>query len=278
MAIDSEHRQYDIAISVVTYNSSPEELAATLLSLQNSGHRLLVTVVDNSPEPRLRQVVENNGAVYVFTGENRGFGAAHNVAIRASIHLAPYHAVINPDVVLEPSTLDTLYSFMEDHPSVGQAMPAVFYQDGREQRLTKLLPTPADLFLRRFLGKFGKLFVKKRQERYEMTGIDFTVARQVPSLSGCFMFLRSTVLQRVGLFDERYFLYMEDVDLCRRIGEQSITAICPKAHILHGYQKGSYSNPRLLFYHLRSAVLYFSKWGWIRDSKRDSQNRRIEPL
>ena len=84
------------------------------------------------------------------------------------------------------------------------------------------------------------------------------------------MFLRTSVLKRVGGFDETYFLYMEDLDLCRRIGQVARTVFYPAVSVMHGYQKGSYKSSRLLKHHLRSAVRYFNKWGWFFDAERDS--------
>lgn len=263
---------YEIAISVVVYQTEPEELATLLNSLVYP-KPTLVTVVDNSPTPALRATVEQAGAQYLFLDRNVGFGAGHNIALRRSLDLARYHAVVNPDVVLEPTTLSTLVAFMDEHPEIGQAMPAVLYPDGREQRLAKRLPSPADLFLRRFLGWMGSL-AKAHSERYELRDLDLSVPRLVPCLSGCFMFIRSSVLKQVGFFDERYFMYMEDVDFCRRVGAVSLTAICPSARIQHGYSKGSYKNNRLMLLHMSSAVRYFFKWGWFLDPARREQNRR----
>ena len=276
--LELELEEYEIAISVVTYETDPNDLSALLRSLQGTGLKILITVVDNSATPVLRSTAEAGHAEYLFMGRNLGFGAGHNVAIRRSIERTKYHAVVNPDVVLAEGTLATLYHFMESHLEVGQAMPAVFYPDGREQRLAKRLPKPTDLFLRRFLGNFGKRWAKKAWELYETRDIDLHVARVIPSLSGCFMFLRSSVLREVGLFDERYFMYMEDIDLCRRVGSVSLTVICPEARISHGYSKGSYRNLHLLWYHLNSAFRYFSKWGWIWDRMRQQQNRRTGKL
>ena len=96
---------------------------------------------------------------------------------------------------------------------------------------------------------------------------------EVPSLSGCFMFMRCSVLKQVGGFDERYFMYAEDLDLCRRIGEVSKTIFYPKVSIIHEYGKGSYKNKKLLKYHIISVIKYFNKWGWFWDSKRRYKNQ-----
>ena len=96
---------------------------------------------------------------------------------------------------------------------------------------------------------------------------------EVPALSGCFMFLRVDVLKKVGMFDERYFMYAEDLDLCRRIGEVSHTMFYPAVSVYHAYEKGSYKNKKLLKYHICSVIKYFNKWGWMFDAKRTHKNR-----
>ena len=271
----------DVAVSIVTYRHDPEELAILLRSLSASTCSLCITVVDNSETEELREIVVAAGADYLKTPKNIGFGAAHNMAIRKTIGLARYHAVMNPDISLNSDAIRGLYNFMKDYPEVGQAMPAILNEDGTEQRLAKRLPTPFDLFLRRFLGKLGKRLAPRRWALYETRDLDLSVAREIPCLSGCFMFLRTSVLEECGLFDERYFLYMEDVDLCRRVGFFAKTVIDPDVQVMHGYSKGSYLNVRLLYYHLRSALVYFQKWGWFYDATRQTKNREcgiVAPL
>jgi GT2 family glycosyltransferase len=157
-------------------------------------------------------------------------------------------------------------------------MPRILYPDGSEQRLCKRLPTPFDLFLRRFLGGFGRILFRAQCDNYEMRDLDLSVTREVPALSGCFMLVRTAALEAAGGFDERYFLYMEDFDLCRRIGSQARTIFFPHVAVRHGYAKGSYASARLLGHHLASAVRYFSKWGWFRDREREELNRRTATI
>ena len=92
------------------------------------------------------------------------------------------------------------------------------------------------------------------------------------------MFLRRASIEQTGLFDERFFMYMEDVDLCRRIGERYKTAVYPYVAVQHEYAKGSYKDLKLLAYHLQSAVLYFSKWGWFFDTDRKLRNQRTDAI
>ena len=96
----------------------------------------------------------------------------------------------------------------------------------------------------------------------------------VPSLSGCFMFMRVDVLRKIGGFDERFFMYAEDLDLSRRIGTVSDTIFNPNIIVMHGYDKGSYKSWKLLRFHIFSVFKYFNKWGWFFDSYRKDINKK----
>ncbi len=89
------------------------------------------------------------------------------------------------------------------------------------------------------------------------------------------MFLRSDALKKVGLFDERYFIYMEDIDLSRRIAREYKTIYFPNVHIYHGHARESYGFNKLLLLHIHSAIKYFNKWGWFFDKDRKVTNQRV---
>lgn len=269
---------FDVAVSVVAYRHSPDEIAGLLHCLSRTRLSIQITLVDNSKTPDLRAAAEAAGAIYLHVPQNVGFGAGHNLAMRETLHRAKYQAVINPDISFTSDVLQELYDFMEEHPDVGQVMPAVHNRDGTEQRLAKRLPTPFDLFLRRFLGPLGKKLFSRQWHRYETRDLDLSVPYEIPCLSGCFMLIRSSVLQKVGLFDERFFLYMEDFDLCRRIGSESKTVFNPDVLVTHGYQQGSYKKVGPLLRHLWSAILYFQKWGYFEDDVRKERNLRCRAL
>jgi GT2 family glycosyltransferase len=98
----------------------------------------------------------------------------------------------------------------------------------------------------------------------------------VPYLSGCFMFLRTEALKDVGLFDERFFMYPEDIDLTRRIHGKFRTVFFPEVSIIHHHAQSSYLNFRMLLIHIENMIKYFNKWGWIFDKERKKINREME--
>ena len=105
--------------------------------------------------------------------------------------------------------------------------------------------------------------------------MDYNKEMEVPYLSGCFMFLRTEALKKAGLFDERFFMYPEDIDLTRRIHMRYKTKYYPKVSIVHAHEKGSYKNISLFYIHLKNMIKYFNKWGWFFDKERKKINARI---
>lgn len=259
-----------ITASIVAFHTKHDELRRLIDCVMKSPVEMLY-VIDNSTNDELRDFVRDNQRIRYIHSLNLGYGSGHNVAIRKAIELgAEYHVVLNPDIYWTGDVIDELSRFMDANPDVGQVMPKIVYPDGETQYLCKLLPTPMDLIGRRFVP--FKSYQDKHDYNYELHWTGYDRVMEVPSLSGCFMFMRCSVLKVIGGFDERYFMYAEDLDLCRRIGEVSQTMFYPGVSVVHEYEKGSYKNRKLLKYHITSVVKYFNKWGWFFDKKRSEKN------
>ena len=260
-----------ISSSVVIYNNDDGELKNVVNSILNQSVNIKLFVVDNSPTDKLKCTFDNRVEYIYNDGKNLGYGAAHNLAIEKSIkENFIYHVVVNPDIFFYDNVVEPLVQFMNDNLDCGLVMPKVLYPNGETQYLCKLLPTPYDLIGRRFLP-FKKL-IDKRNEKYELRFTNYNDLMEAPSLSGCFMLMRIKTLKEIGGFDHRYFMYAEDMDLSRRIGEISRTVFFPHVTIFHRYEKGSYKKWKLLRYHLISVIKYFNKWGWFFDEKRKKMN------
>ncbi|MBC8034703.1 MAG: glycosyltransferase [Chitinophagaceae bacterium] len=264
---------YEISCSIVLFHDAVDDIRKTIECFLSSTRRVKLFLVDNSSEDTLRYEFNSPQIEYIFTGRNIGYGSAHNLAIRKAQGCSKYHLILNPDVEFEASILDKLFKFMEQNEDIGLVMPKVLYKTGEIQYLCKTLPSPSDLFARRFIPGPLKGFFKNYLERYELKHKDYNSTMEVPNLSGCFMFTRTEVLAQVGFFDEQYFLYLEDTDLCRRINAQYRTVYYPAVSIIHGYNKASYKNLKLLKYHIKSSIQYFNKWGWFNDRERLLINR-----
>jgi GT2 family glycosyltransferase len=255
--------------SIVLYNHSVAEIESLIDSLKQSTQVKEVFLIDNSPKqnPDFSKLP----VIYIFNGKNLGYGNAHNIAIRKTIEQqVPYHLVVNPDIQFESKVLDELLNYMEQNPDVGHLMPKILYPNGETQYLCKLLPKPSDLFFRRFLPQS---WTQKSNERFELRASGYNKIMEVPYLSGCFMLLRAKTLEEVGLFDERFFMYPEDIDLTRRIHQKYKTIFYPDVSVVHYHAQASYQNVNLLWVHLWNLVKYFNKWGWFFDSERKKVNK-----
>jgi GT2 family glycosyltransferase len=261
----------NVNVSVVLYENTYHEIKTLVDELKVSESLNKIYIIDNSKhaDQRLAELPVE----YIFNNTNLGFGKAHNIVLRQSIaDNIKYHIIVNPDITVNKEAIDRIVDFLETNDSIGALMPKVVYPSGKIQRLCKLLPTPMDLISRRFLPKF---FSRKRMKRYELHASGYNKIFEIPYLCGCFMVLRVEALKEIGLFDERYFLYPEDIDLSRRMHERFRTVFYPDATVIHGHRRASYNNPKLLLVHSINIIRYFNKWGWIWDKKRKKINRQI---
>jgi GT2 family glycosyltransferase len=264
-----------ISFSLVIYKHSYSQIAELLDSIQKVKLDARIFVVDNSPTDKFQtQIPPDSKIEYIIAGKNLGYGSGHNLVIRKLLNWSDYHVVLNPDILVTEETILAMVNYIDKHPNIGLLMPKVLYPSGEIQYLCKRFPTPFDLIMRRFIPSFLAANLKERMNRYELKHKDYNQSMEVPNLSGCFMLLRTEVLRIVGVFDERFFMYLEDTDLSRRINMQFQTMYYPEVSIIHQYEKGSYKNLRLLKYHIVSAFKYFNKYGWFFDTVRSTINRR----
>jgi hypothetical protein len=266
-----------LTISIGTFNNE-DVIAKTLSSIERSTlppFEYDVMVVDNSSADNTCKIVASRfPGVSLIYSKNIGYGAGHNRAIMTIAHKSEYHLVMNPDIYFGDDVLEKLLNFMDRHPGIGLLMPKILYPDNRLQFLCKQLPTPFDLIVRRFIPGFLKPLFQARLSRYEFRDRDYNQVMEVPHLSGCFMLLRKGIFKTVGLFDERFFMYLEDVDYSRRIHALYKTVYYPEVSVYHQYNKGSYKGGTHLKYHIVSAIKYFNKWGWFIDPERRAINKK----
>ena len=262
---------FKVSVSIVVYNNSLRELNDLFESILNSSVTLKAFVIDNSSNSEIEFLVRKFNFEYINPEANIGFGKAHNIGIKKSIDQGfDYHIIVNPDITFDPNTISNLLSDFNKVPNIGLMIPRVVYPNGDFQYLLKNLPTPFHLIFRRFLP-FRRL-IEKLNNLYELKFLDQTLLHDVPTVSGCFMFTSTSILKEVDGFDPRFFMYLEDVDLCRRIGEKYKIVYSPNATVVHAYAKESYKNGKLLKYHISSAIKYFNKWGWFFDRYRRMKN------
>ena len=265
-----KQNNYIITASIVLYRNKRDELKKAIDSFLDTELRVRIYLIDNSPTPDLENITNDERAEYFYLNANRGFGSGHNVILRRPHLMGKYHIILNPDIYFEKGTTEALVDYMDKNYDVGNVMPKVIYPDGSLQYLCKLLPTPMDWIGRMFLPV--KSLKDKLNNRFEMRFSGYDKEMNVPYLSGCYMFLRTSVIEEIGVFDERIFMYGEDTDLNRRIYQKYRTMYLPSVTIVHKHEKGSYKNLRLFWVHIKAAIYYLNKWGWFFDKERKQIN------
>lgn len=206
------------AIDVVIVSFRSKELLGRCLdSLREHppAGGLTVTVVDNAsgdgtPEMVARAYPEVR---LLEQTENIGFGAATNIGMAGG--RSPYVLALNPDAAIEADTLPTLLDVMEADPSIGCAGPALYQEDGTfDHAARRSFPTPVSA-LGHFTG-IGRRLPGGRLADYRAPDVE---RGPVDAVNGAFMLFRRAALDEVGVFDEGYWMYMEDLDLSYRLGQ-----------------------------------------------------------
>lgn len=229
----------DLEIIILTYNSS-FWLKKTLSSLeqfylQKSSFSWQVTVVDNHSEDDTLTLLATDfrWVKVVKLAENLGFGHGNNQALKVAT--ARYVLLLNSDMEATAETdFDRLIKFMDAEPKVGICTPRVEFLDGKlDPACHRGEPTPW-VALTYFSG-LASLFPKTQWfGQYHQSYKDLTKIHTVDACSGAAMIIRTELLHTVGLFDERFFMYAEDLDLCRRFRDAGyLIAYNPSAKIIH---------------------------------------------
>jgi GT2 family glycosyltransferase len=255
-----------VVLSLVLYNNDENILCDLLESILKYTGNYILFIVDNSPTCKLSCLFTNDNFKYVHNPSNPGFGASHNLGMKYSIEIdSDYHVVLNPDIYFDDNTLECIVDYMNNNTQIGQLMPKVLSPNGDIQYLCKVNPTIFDLFVRGFVPKFIKLLLKNRIEKYDYRNKDLNkVIWDIPYLSGCFMVFRTNLLHKVGFFDEKIFMYLEDADITRRFLEFSHTVYYPKAIVYHYYSGLTHKKWKYKLITIKSAITYFNKWGWLK--------------
>lgn len=268
-------RDIQLSISIVTYCNNENELLDTVNSVLNSeGVDLKLYIVDNSPTDSLRKIFNDPRIEYIFNNANIGFGKAHNIALQKAINESKYHLCLNPDISFSSDVLRRIIDYMEKNQNIGQLLPRIIDSNGKmacKQR--HLLPSPFITFFRGIFKNFS--FTKTSMERYFTRFKSYDEEMPAPFLSGCFIFLRSSVIKEIGGFDERFFMYYEDVDLSRRIYSQVGNIYWPGVTITHVGHMESHRNWKLTRIHIQSAIKYFNKWGWLEKERRSINSKVV---
>jgi hypothetical protein len=257
--------EYLVSIVVVSWNTREllrACLASTAIACQELGVPVEVLVVDNASSDGSAEMVRDEfpEVRIVANTSNVGFAAATNQGIRMS--KGSFILLLNPDTKTAKSFLGILLSFLESQPGVGAAGPRLLGRGGDLQVSCFPLPTlSSELWRLLHFDRFCKL------SNYPVGEWGPEIARNVEAIQGACMLIRRAVLDQVGYLDESFFIYSEEIDLCRRM-QAFGWKICwvPQAVVVHyGGESTKQIRPRMFLELYQSKIRYFRKhlgfWG-----------------
>jgi N-acetylglucosaminyl-diphospho-decaprenol L-rhamnosyltransferase len=180
----------------------------------------------------------------IVNTERKGFGANHNAAFAKS--KADFFCVLNPDIRMAADPFPALLEFMQS-PAIAVVSPSILDPTGRVEDHARHFPTVLELG-RKAIGMAPRESISGRHDVHFPDWI-----------SGAFMLFRAEAFSRVGGFDERYFLYYEDVDICARLRDRGLeVAVCPQVSVVHAAQRASHRNLRYALWHTHSVLRFFA--------------------
>ena len=256
-----------LSICIVAYNNY-DDISKAVSSLEEFTPKAIIKqiyIVDNSVNSEKQkddltvlktEIDKYEDVCIVSSGENLGFGKGHNFIIDRIE--SEYHAIVNPDIEFIEDAFTPIIKYMDNNRDVGMCIPNIVDENGERLQVYRKELTVSDMFIRMF---FKNLFPKRVAE-HTLQNENYTKPFQVPFGQGSFLVIRTELFKKLGGFDDRFFMYLEDADLCKRVNQISKLMYYPGASVIHKWEQGSHKNKKLLRYHIQSMRKYFQKWGY----------------
>tara|TARA_X000000950_G_scaffold289097_1_gene409750 strand:+ start:1810 stop:2652 length:843 start_codon:yes stop_codon:yes gene_type:complete len=267
---------YDITASIVLFNNNFNELKPIIELVNNTNLNIKLVFIDNSKrENKDFKINTNHKFQYIHTGKNLGYGKGQNEALKIIHYKSKFHIFLSSDIKLEKNFFYQVNEFMSNNQKVFVSAPKILNYNNSLQFSLRNFPTPLDLFLR-LIPKKINLFQKIKNKYEIQKTYDDNKFLSVPVVSGAVVIFKNKIDLNKILFDKRYFMYMEDVDWCRKIKPYYEIYYNPEIVIYHKQNASSKKNIFMFFAHLYSAFKYFNKWGWFLDRTTLSYNNSIK--
>jgi GT2 family glycosyltransferase len=226
-----------------------------------------VIVVNNAPKDNYSETIKDQfpEIKFIQAEKNLGYGAGNNLGLKQTT--GRYVMIINPDILILTNELGKMIKYLDQHPEIGILGPKLINPDGSLQYSCYRFPTLMMPFYRRtFLGKLP--WFRKKVDKYLMADWDHQSNQAVDWLLGGCLMIRKSAMDKVGLLDERYFMYFDDVDYCRRFWENSYSVVYfAEAEVVHYHQRTSAESwwplglyNRVTREHIKSWLKYFAKY------------------
>ena len=256
-----------IAIIIISFNVE-KLLKECIESIyrETESARFEIWVIDNNSRDNSVQMLKQSfpDIHLIENDENVGFTRANNQAVRQC--RSDYVLLLNPDTLIQDGAIDRMAQFMDANPDVGVSGCRVLNEDGSLQlACRRSIPSPSVAFFR--LTGLSRLFPKSKvMAKYNLTYLDPMQTHEVDAVSGAFLLIRRRAIEQIGLLDETFWIYGEDIDWCIRAKRAGWKVMYhPDAHILHYKGIGCSTNNRKTSYEFYRAMYLFHKKHFARD-------------
>lgn len=249
-----------VGVVIVTFNSAVT-IAKAIASIAAADEVGTIVVVDNASTDATLERIDRDRVVLLPQRENHGFGKASNIG--AAQIAEPFIAFVNPDATASPDTFSRLTEAIEEAgPATFAVGPALLNDAGERERSARRFPTIANAF---FNWRYRQVFASSRNRamtEFLMLDRDLTSTFASDWVSGAFLLCRTQDFREVGGFDEDYFLYYEDIDLCRRARERGQSAKFIGTAVAHHSIGGSSKSVSMLagWWRVRGFLEFYRKW------------------
>lgn len=254
----------DLTFSIVAYKNYDQIINAVHSINQFTRDYIKeIIIVDNTEESVRRNSISSinklknlKNVTMIMNKNNVGFGAANNIALKHA--KGKYFVICNPDIVLIEDSFNKIIPYMDQNLKIGAVIPKLVDKHKNIEPVYRRQLTIWDIFIRYFhpLNSFYK-----RRAYHTMQDKDYSKPFSVPFGQGSFIVIRTSLMKELNGFDTRYFMYVEDADLCRRINQISKLQYFPYTQVIHLWNKGSHTSLRLMKWHFHALIIYFKKWG-----------------
>jgi len=256
----------DLSIIIVNYKTFELTKNAIKSVLDTVGVSFEILVVDNDSQDdsyenlqlKFSEEVAKGEIKFIANSSNEGFAIANNIAIRKSI--GDYILLLNSDTIVKEGTIDSCLEYIKKHDDVGAIGPKILLPDGSLDKAAKRsFPNPLNSFYKLF--GISKIKRNSKFNNYNLDNLDENKVYEVDSLTGAYILVSKEVISEVGLLDEDYFMYGEDIDWCYRIKKAGWKIVYyGKVEIIH--YKGSSSKKqksKLIYEFYRAMYLFYNK-------------------
>ena len=263
----------NISTAIVTYQPTQKVLERTLATLAKSvslaqktkvlaSFKLFLFANDNNTQIINKSLNAVNFPLdmeIIASDRNHGFGAAHNRLIERSA--SDFHLFLNPDAFLNENFFDIAITYMGQNPGSVLLGPRGWNDAGEDAYLVKAYPTLIDLSLRAIKSLCPSISLD-RLSIYECHNLAQNIPSKVLFLSGCAMLGRTEALKKLGGFDERYFMFFEDFDLCLRAAREGEIIYHPLLEVTHLGGNTSRKSLRIINHFVKSALIFYKAHGF----------------